>query len=85
VWCGPPGHPLTSPFRLYNPFNAKTLNQFGIHPRKVLQCCRHQRQSSGDISLCSGTLSGWGIAPEPSPSTPPPSPSMLLTPMTRRE
>jgi hypothetical protein len=39
----------------------------------------------GDISLCSGTLSRRGIAQDLSPSTPPSSPSILLTPMMRRE
>jgi hypothetical protein len=34
-----------------------------LHPRKVLQRHRHRRRSSGDRSLCSGTLPGWGIAP----------------------
>jgi hypothetical protein len=40
----------------------------GIFPRTVPQRRRHRRQISGDKSLCSGTLPGWGSAPEPSPS-----------------
>jgi hypothetical protein len=35
----------------------------GVSPRKVPQRCRRQRPISGDRSLCSSTLSGWGIAP----------------------
>jgi hypothetical protein len=35
----------------------------GVSPRKVLQRRRRRRPISGDISLCSGTLPGWGIAP----------------------
>jgi hypothetical protein len=34
-----------------------------LDPRKVPQCRRHRRPISGDISLCSGTLLGRGIAP----------------------
>ena len=39
----------------------------------------------GTESLCFGTLPGRGIAPKPSPSTPPPSSSPLLTLMMMRE
>jgi hypothetical protein len=34
-----------------------------LDPRKVLQCRHHRRPVLGDISLCSGTLPGWGIGP----------------------
>jgi hypothetical protein len=34
-----------------------------IFPRTVPQRRRHRRQILGDISLCSGTLPGWGSAP----------------------
>jgi hypothetical protein len=37
--------------------------RIGIHPRIVPQRRRHRRPISGDRSLCSGTLPGWGIAP----------------------
>jgi hypothetical protein len=50
-------HPLTSPFHLYILFEVKTLR------RKVPQHRRHRRPILRDISLCSGTLPGWGIAP----------------------
>jgi hypothetical protein len=35
----------------------------GIFPRTVPQHRRRRRQISGDRSLCSGTLPGWGSAP----------------------
>ena len=40
--------------------NPKRRSQF---PRRDPQRRRHRRQVSGDRSLCSGTLPGWGIAP----------------------
>jgi hypothetical protein len=40
----------------------------GIFPRTVLQLCRRHRRISGDRNLYSGTLSGWEVPPEPSPS-----------------
>jgi hypothetical protein len=36
--------------------------------RIVPQCYRHRSQISGDRSVCSGTLPGWEVPPEPSPS-----------------
>jgi hypothetical protein len=34
-----------------------------VFPDKVPQRRRRRRRDSGDKSLCSGTLPGWGIAP----------------------
>jgi hypothetical protein len=39
--------------------NPKTI---GVFTRTVPQRRHRRRQISGDISLCSGTLSGWGSA-----------------------
>jgi hypothetical protein len=64
TWCGPLGHPPTSPFCLYIASDAKNPKGIGIHPRKVPQRRHHQRRVSGDRGLCFGTLPGWGIAPE---------------------
>jgi hypothetical protein len=62
LWCGPLGCPSTSPFRLYNAFDVKTLKkEVSIHEK--FHSRRHWRQVSGDINLCSGTLPGRGIAP----------------------
>jgi hypothetical protein len=68
------------------------LRSIGVFPEKVPQRRRHRRPILGDRSLCSGTLSGRRIAPgaisidsPPSPSTPPPSPSTLMSPMMRSE
>jgi hypothetical protein len=61
VWApGPPSDITLPPIKSLRRENPKRI---GIHPRKVLQRCRHRRWSSGDGSLCSGTLPGWGIAP----------------------
>jgi hypothetical protein len=62
-WCGAPGRPLTPSLRLYKAFRRQNLRSFGIFPRKVPQCRRRRRPISGDRSLCSGTLPGWGSAP----------------------
>jgi hypothetical protein len=83
VWAtGPPSDIALPPIYSLRGENPKS---FGLHPLKVPQHRPHRRPISGDISLCSDTLPGWGIALEPSPSTPPPSSSPLLTPMMRRE
>ena len=85
VWkgCGPPGGLPAPPFRLYIAPNAKTLSLSPKPPEKVPPSPSHRSQVSGDRSLCSGTLLGWEVPPKGSPSTPPPSPSPLLTPMMR--
>ena len=51
-----------APSPIYSPRreNHKTPSHI---PRRVPQRRRHRRQVSGDRSLCSGTLPGWGIAP----------------------
>jgi hypothetical protein len=41
----------------------KNPKSVGVFPRIVLQLRRHRGQISGDRSLCSGTLPGWGSAP----------------------
>jgi hypothetical protein len=41
----------------------KNPRKISVFPRTVPQRRLRQRQISGDKSLCSGTLSGWGIAP----------------------
>jgi hypothetical protein len=57
----PPSDIALPPIKSLRRENPKSLS---VHPRKVLQHCHHRRRSSGDISPCSGTLPGWGIAPE---------------------
>jgi hypothetical protein len=37
---------------------------FSVFPDKVLERRHHRRPIWGDRSLCSGTLPGWGSAPE---------------------
>jgi hypothetical protein len=62
VWApGPPPDIALPPIYYLQGENSKSM---GVHPQKVLQRHRHRRQSSGDRSLCSGTLPGWGIAPK---------------------
>jgi hypothetical protein len=41
--------------------NPKLIGDF---QERVLQIRRRHRRISGDRSLCSGTLPGWGSAPE---------------------
>jgi hypothetical protein len=48
------------PINCHRRENPKSI---GLHPRKVPQHRRNQRRVSEDRSLCSDTLSGWGIAP----------------------
>jgi hypothetical protein len=56
----PPSDIAPSPIISIRRENPKSI---GVFPRKVRQRCRRRRPISGDRSLCSGTLSGWGIAP----------------------
>jgi hypothetical protein len=62
VWA--PGPPLDIALPHIYSLRGENSKSMGVHPQKVLQCHRHRRQSSGDRSLCSGTLPGWGIAPK---------------------
>ena len=50
-----------SPIRSLGTENPRRVGKF---PERVPQLRRHHRRISGDRSLCSGTLSGWGSAPE---------------------
>jgi hypothetical protein len=59
--------------------------KIGIFPDKVPQRRRSRRPILRDRSLYSGTLRDGELPPEPSPSTPPPSSSSLLSPMMRRD
>jgi hypothetical protein len=61
VWAPWPSSDIALPpiksLRCENPKSSS------LHPWKVPQRCRHQRQSSGDRSLYFGTLPRWGIFP----------------------
>jgi hypothetical protein len=87
-WCGPPWCPLTSPLRLYNPSDAKTLNQSVFFSGKFRSAAAIEDQFRGtEVSIPAPCRDGE-VPPEPSPltpSTPPPCPLMLLSPMMRRE
>jgi hypothetical protein len=84
-WCGPLVHPLTSPFRLYNPSDAKTLNQSAFSQIKFCSATAIADEVWGtEVSVPAPCRDG-DLPLEPSPSTPPPSPSMLLSPMMKRE
>jgi hypothetical protein len=61
VWA--PRAPSNIAILPINPLRHENFKGIGINPRKVRQRRRHQRRSSGDRSLCSGTLPGRGIAP----------------------
>ena len=62
VGSGPRASTDIAPSPIYSPRreNPKTTSHI---PPRVLQRRRHRRQVSGDISLCSGTPPGRGIAP----------------------
>jgi hypothetical protein len=57
-WSPPDDAP--SPIKSLPTENPKTIGEIS---RTVPHCHRRQRQISGDRSLCSGTLPGWGSAP----------------------
>jgi hypothetical protein len=84
-WCGPLVHPLTSLFRLYILSEAKTLNQSAYIHEKFCSAAAIEDQFWGtEVSIPAPCQDGE-LLPEPSPSTPPPSWSPLLSPMMRRE
>jgi hypothetical protein len=84
-WCGPLFHPLTSPFRLYNPFDAKTLNQSTSIHKKFCSTTAIEDKVRGTKVYIPAPCRDEKLPPQQSPSTPPPSPSSLLSPMMRRE
>jgi hypothetical protein len=61
VWA--PQAPIDIALPPINCLQQENPKGVGIHPWKVLQHRCHRRWVLGDRSLCSGTLSGWGIAP----------------------
>jgi hypothetical protein len=95
-WCGPtPGHawllcgslgrPPTSPFRLYIAPDAKTLEEeASIHEKFHSATAIEDKFRGTEVSIPAPCREGE-LPPEPSPSTPPPFSSPLLTPMMRRE
>jgi hypothetical protein len=84
-WCGPLIHPLTLLFHQYNPSNAKTLNQSAsMHTKFCSTAAIEDQFWRTEVSVLAPCRDGK-LPPEPSPSTPPPSPSLLLSPMMRRE
>jgi hypothetical protein len=61
VWPPWPPSDATSPlYKAYRLRNPKSISNF---PVEVPQLRRCHRRDSGDSSLCSGTLSGWGSTP----------------------
>jgi hypothetical protein len=84
-WCGPLVHPLTSPFRLYILSEAKTLNQSVSIHEKFRSAAAIEDEVRGIEVFVLAPCRDGELPPEPSPSTPPPSSSPLLSPMMRRE
>ena len=79
-WCGPLVHRLTSPLRLFNPSDAKTLStRSEIHEKFRSAAAVAYEIRRTEVSVLAPCRDGE-LPPEPSPSTPPPSPSPLLTP-----
>jgi hypothetical protein len=85
LWCGTPWCPLTSPLRLYKASNTKTLNQSAFSQIKFRSAAAVEDQFRGTEVSVSAPCRDGELPPEPSPSTPPLSPSALLSPMKRRE
>jgi hypothetical protein len=85
LWCGPLGRSPTSPFCLYIAPNTKTLNsEVSIH-EKFCSAAAIEDKFWGTKVYVPAPCRDREVPPEPSPSTPPPSSSPLLTPMMRRE
>jgi hypothetical protein len=85
LWCGPLVHPLTLPFRLYKASDAKTLNESASIHEKFRSAAAIEDQFRGTEVSVPAPYRDGELPPEPSPLTPPPSPSSLLSPMMRRE
>jgi hypothetical protein len=85
VWCGPLVHPQTSPIRLYILSETKTLNQSASVDEKFCSAATIEDQFWWTEVFVLALCRDGELPPEPSPSTPLPSPSMLLSPMMRRE
>jgi hypothetical protein len=84
-WCGPPWCPLTSPFRLYKASDAKTLDESAFSQIKFRSAAAVEDQFRGTAVSVPAPCRDGDLPPEPSPSTPPPSSSPLLSPIMRRE
>jgi hypothetical protein len=85
LWCGAPGHPLTSPLRLYKASDVKTLNQSAFFPKKLHSAATIEDQFRGTEVFVPAPYWDGEVPSDPSPSTPQLSPSTLLSPMIRRE
>jgi hypothetical protein len=62
-WCGPPGCPLTPPFRLFKASRSQNPRSISVFHTKVPQRRHCRRPILGDRTLCFGTLPGRGSAP----------------------
>jgi hypothetical protein len=83
--CGPLVHPLTSPFHLYNPTDARTLNESVFSQIKFHSAAAIEDQFWETEVSVSAPYRDGELPPEPSPSTPLPYSSSLLSSMMRRE
>ena len=85
TWCGPFGRLQPAYFRLYIAPDAKTLNEWASIHKKFRSSAAIEDKFWGiEISVLAPCRDGE-LPLEPSPSTPRPSSSLLLTPMMRRE
>jgi hypothetical protein len=84
-WCGRLGRPPTSSFCLYIASDAKTLNKSASIHKRFHSAAAIEDQFRGTEVSVLAPCRDRELPPEPSPSTPPPSSSPLLTPMMRRE
>jgi hypothetical protein len=84
-WCGPPGGPLAPPFRLFILMMGKTLATSPHSPEKFRSRCHLEDKFRGTEVSVPVPFRDGEVPLERSPSTPPPSPSPLLTPMMRSE
>jgi hypothetical protein len=75
---------MTSPLRLYKASDTKTLNQSASFHEKFRSAAVIEDQFWGKEVSISAPCRDGEFPPEPSPLTPPPSPSSLLSPMMRR-
>jgi hypothetical protein len=85
LWCGTPWYPLASPLCLYKASDVKTLNLSAFSHIKFRSAAAIEDQfRRTEVSIPAPYRDGE-LPPEPSPLTPPPSSSTLLSPMMRRE
>jgi hypothetical protein len=85
LWWGHPGGPLTPPLRIFKASVLKTLRQSAFFLEQFRSSAAIKDKFWGTEVSVPAPCRDREVPPEPSPSTSPPSPPTLLSPMMRRE